>query len=79
MVNKAIRFAVNAHEGQCRKGTERPYILHPIEVASIVARMTDDQEVICAAVLHDTVEDCNNITPKLLREMFSPRVAELVA
>ena len=78
MVNKAIRFAVNAHEGQFRKGTDRPYILHPIEVGSIVARMTDDPEIISAAVLHDTVEDCDNITIELLRELFSPRVAALV-
>ena len=60
MINKAIAFAVKAHEGQPRKGTEIPYIFHPLEVGMIVSRITDDEEVIAAAVLHDTVEDCGN-------------------
>lgn len=79
MINKAIRFAVNAHEGQVRKGTTRPYILHPLEVGSVVARMTDDPEIISAAILHDTVEDCDGVTAELLEREFSPRVAALVA
>lgn len=78
MVNKAIRFATKAHEGQLRKGTTRPYVLHPLEVGSIVARITDDPEIISAAVLHDTVEDCDEVTPEVLSKAFSPRVAALV-
>lgn len=79
MINKAIRFAVDAHEGQVRKGTTRPYILHPLEVGGIVARMTDDPELISAAILHDTVEDCEGVTPEVLRTEFSERVAFLVS
>lgn len=78
MVDKAIEFATRAHEGQFRKGTTRPYILHPLEVSEIVATMTDDEEIISAAVLHDTVEDCEGVTVELIEREFSKRVAELV-
>lgn len=61
MINEAIEFAAKAHEGQLRKGTKKPYIVHPIEVSEIVSAMTDDEEVICAAVLHDTIEDCRGL------------------
>ena len=78
MIDKAIAFATKAHEGQFRKGTTRPFILHPLEVGKIVATMTEDEEVICAAILHDTIEDCEEITEHVIRDEFSPRVAELV-
>ena len=55
VIEKAIGFAVKAHAGALRKGTNLPYILHPLEAASIAAQMTDDQEIIAATVLHDTV------------------------
>ena len=44
-VDKAIAFATKAHEGQFRKGTSRPYIVHPIEVCDIVASMTRDEDI----------------------------------
>lgn len=78
MLNEAIEFATKAHEGQFRKGTKRPYIVHPIEVADIVTTMTRDQEVICAAVLHDTIEDCAGVTKETLEDRFGERVAMLV-
>lgn len=78
LVEKAKEFATKAHEGQLRKGTDRPYIVHPIEVAQIVATMTDDREVIAAALLHDTIEDCEQVTKELLEEQFGKRVADLV-
>ena len=74
MVNKAISFATKAHEGQFRKGTTRPFILHPLEVGTIVASMTADTEVICAAILHDTIEDCEGITEEVIDREFSKRV-----
>ncbi|MFR5674228.1 MAG: phosphohydrolase, partial [Agathobacter rectalis] len=46
MIDKAIEFATRAHRGQFRKGTRRPYIVHPIEVGDIVCSMTTDEEVI---------------------------------
>lgn len=79
MVEKAIEFATKAHEGQFRKGTTRPYIVHPLEVGRIVATMTDDEEIISAAILHDTVEDCEDVTVERLAQEFSDRVANLVA
>lgn len=78
MIEKAIAFATQAHEGQFRKGTKRPFILHPLEVGKIVSTMTADEEVICAAVLHDTIEDCEGITAEILCHEFTPRVAGLV-
>ena len=74
----ALRFATEAHAGMVRKSGEMPYILHPMEVATIAATMTDDREVLAAALLHDVVED----TPHTLAEiesLFGPRVAALVA
>ena len=78
MINEAIEFATKAHEGQFRKGTKRPYIVHPVEVADIVTSMTQDEEIICAAVLHDTIEDCEGVTAEVLEERFGQRVASLV-
>lgn len=78
MINEAIEFATKAHEGQFRKGTKRPYIVHPVEVADIVASMTQDEEVISAAVLHDTIEDCGGVTAEILKDKFGARVASLV-
>ena len=46
MVQKAIDFATKVHEGQYRKGTDRPYIVHPMEVGKIVSTMTQDEEII---------------------------------
>ena len=79
MINKAIEFATRAHAGQFRKGTSRPYIVHPIEVGDIVSTMTKDKEIISAAVLHDTIEDCAGVSRELLAEEFSERVAGIVA
>jgi len=78
ILGDAICFAVRAHSGTTRKGTNTPYILHPLEAATIAGTMTDDQEVIAAAALHDVVED----TPTTLEEIrgrFGGRVAALVA
>lgn len=78
MIEEAIAFATKAHEGQVRKGTKRPYIVHPIEVGQIVSTMTDDEEVIAAAILHDTIEDCEDVTAEVLRREFGERVAFFV-
>lgn len=78
MINKAISFALRAHEGQLRKGTKLPYIVHPMEVGAIVSRMTTDEEVIAAAILHDTLEDCESVTFDTLFQAFGERVAKIV-
>jgi (p)ppGpp synthase/HD superfamily hydrolase len=79
MIDEAIEFAAKAHEGQFRKGTKRPYIVHPVEVADIVSTMTTDEEIISAAVLHDTIEDCTDVTEEILEKKFGKRVAFMVA
>ena len=72
MVQKAIDFATKVHEGQYRKGTDRPYIVHPMEVGKIVSTMTQDEEIISAAILHDTIEDCEGCGCKCVkRDVFS--------
>lgn len=78
VIEKAIAFATRAHEGQVRKGTKRPFITHPLEVGKIVSTMTNDKEVICAAILHDTIEDCEHITEDIICQEFTARIAELV-
>ena len=77
LLDKAITFATSVHEGQLRKGTNIPYILHPLEAASIVGTMTTDDEIIAAAVLHDVVEDTDT-TIEQVHELFGKRVAKLV-
>lgn len=77
LLEEAIIFAVQAHSNQFRKGTQTPYILHPLEAAAIVASMTDDLEIIAAAVLHDTLED-THISVDEISAKFGQRVADLV-
>lgn len=74
---KAVAFAMKAHEGQTRKDGG-VYILHPLEDAVIVGTMTGDLEILAAAVLHDTVED-TEVTAQDILDNFGERVAELVA
>ena len=78
ILDRAIIFAVKAHTGTERRGKGYPYIVHPMEAVEIVATMTKDQELLAAAMLHDTVED-TNVTVDQIRDEFGDRVAELVA
>ena len=75
-VEKAYHYAVEHHEGQKRKSGE-PFVNHPIQVASIIAEMEFDTESICAALLHDVVEDTDATREDLVRE-FGETVALLV-
>ena len=77
LVSEAIAFAVKAHDGMRRKKSDAPYILHPMEAAVIVGTMTDDQNLIAAAALHDVVEDAG-ITLEEIEAKFGTRVRELV-
>ncbi len=78
LLEEAIEFAARAHEGDHRKGGGNPYIVHPVEAMVIVGSMTDDVEVIAAAVLHDVVED-TDFTLEDIEENFGAKIAELVA
>ena len=77
LVTQAAVFAANAHDGATRKGSGIPYIVHPMEAASIAATLTDDPHVVAAAVLHDVMEDCG-VSFEELRARFGERVATLV-
>ena len=77
LVSEAVAFAVKAHDGMRRKKSEAPYILHPMEAAVIVGSMTDDQNLIAAAALHDVVEDAG-VTIEEVEAKFGKRVRELV-
>ena len=78
LVSEAIAFATMAHDGMRRRKGDSPYILHPMEVGTIIGTMTDDQEVIAAGVLHDVVEDAG-ISIEEIGVRFGARVKELVA
>ena len=77
LVSEAIAFAVKAHDGMRRKNSEVPYILHPMEAAVIVGTMSDDQNLLATAALHDVVEDAG-VTIEEIEEKFGHRVRELV-
>jgi len=76
-VFKATGFATKAHNEQCRKGTQAPYIAHPLGVAQILARYRCSEEIIAAAILHDTVED-TSVTLEDVKKEFGDRIADLV-
>ena len=73
---KAYNFAVEKHGNQLRKSGE-PYIIHPMQVAYILADLGLDDDTICAALLHDVVEDTYVTHEDLINE-FSLEVAEMV-
>ena len=77
-IEKAYEYAYLLHEGQFRASGEA-YISHPIAVAEIVAGLELDTDSICAALLHDTVEDCSDKTNlKEIEKLFGADVAMLV-
>ena len=77
LVQKALTFATIAHDGQIRKYTKQPYIVHPIEVMEIVSTVEHDDEMLAAALLHDVVED-TIVTIEEIRQEFGSDVAFLV-
>ena len=76
VIRKAYEFALKAHGDQKRKSGE-PYIIHPLEVAYIITTLELDDESICAALLHDVVED-TDVTREDIEREFGPNVLELV-
>lgn len=77
LLDRAITFAVKAHQGMERKGKGFPYVVHPMEAVCIVATITNDQELLAAAALHDVIEDTYTTADDLKKE-FGERVAMLV-
>jgi (p)ppGpp synthase/HD superfamily hydrolase len=77
LILRATAYAERWHRGTPRKYTGEPYIVHPIEVAQLVASVGAGDEVVAAALLHDVVEDCG-ITVLQIHRAFGPDVAVLV-
>lgn len=77
IIIKAYNYAKEKHGTQCRKSGE-PYIIHPVQVAYILADIGLDESTICAALLHDVVEDTEVTHEDLVRD-FSEEIANMVA
>jgi (p)ppGpp synthase/HD superfamily hydrolase len=77
LIESAIELAAKAHHNQNRKGTDIPYITHPLAVGIILARAGCSDEVIIAGILHDTVED-TSVTLDCLRDNFGENVYMIV-
>ena len=78
MIFKAIEFAARAHSGQYRKGTQVPYIVHPLNVGRLLIEAGASEAVAAAGILHDTLEDAG-VTLEAVCRTFGAEVAELVA
>jgi (p)ppGpp synthase/HD superfamily hydrolase len=78
LIFRAIEFAAAAHAGQYRKGTEVPYIVHPLNAARLLLMAGCPEHVAAAAVLHDVIEDTAYGFDDIERQ-FGQRIAQLVA
>lgn len=78
VVSDAIECAIVAHEGQTRKGTDIPYVIHPLRVGLKLSELGCSDDVVVAGILHDTVED-TPVTDEDLKRDFGEKVAALVA
>lgn len=76
LITKAYNYANSKHGDQCRRSGE-PYIIHPLNVAYILADIGLDDSTICAALLHDVVED-TEVTDVDIRQEFGIEIAEMV-
>ena len=76
LIEKAYNLANSKHQGQFRKSGEA-YIIHPLNVAAILTEINADYETLCAALLHDTIEDAD-VTPQELEKEFGHTVKILV-
>lgn len=78
LIERALVLALRAHEGHVRKDSPIPYIVHPLEVALILARHGFSDTVVAAALVHDTVED-TPVTLEEIRRELGDEAAALVA
>jgi (p)ppGpp synthase/HD superfamily hydrolase len=77
MIKKAIRYAIKAHASQMRKGTDFPYIEHPIHVDVLLQQIGASEEVVVSGILHDTLEDTLVTEADILTE-FGETVLSLI-
>src|SRR5215472_630011 len=76
IIKKAYVYSAKVHQGQLRNSGE-PYLIHPLEVAGVLADLKLDEASIVTGLLHDTIED-TLATPEELGELFGPEVTRLV-
>lgn len=86
-IQKAINFSIRVHWSRqfgdklFRKGTNVPYITHPLAVGLILSQAGANEDVICAGILHDTIEDCSpygTVSRSSIARMFGDDVARMV-
>ncbi|PCJ74487.1 MAG: phosphohydrolase [Rhodobacteraceae bacterium] len=78
-ISRAEAFARKRHEGQTRKGAaQEPYINHVEDVARLTRKFGGNDDEVCAAWLHDTVEDCPPTSVEEIARAFSPEIASIV-
>lgn len=75
---RALDHARIAHAAQVRKGSNIPYLYHPLAVASLVIEFGGDEDQAIAGLLHDVVEDCGQVHERIVRAQFGDRVANIV-
>ncbi len=76
---KAQQFATEVHKGQFREDNKTPYITHPKAVVGLLKGIgIQDGDIICAAWLHDTIEDCG-VSSEQIRREFSPNISRIVS
>jgi hypothetical protein len=78
LIQRALNKAAALHSEHDRKGLGLPYIVHPVAVACLVSEYTEDETVVAAALLHDTVEDAAGYTVARLEKEFGQRIAGIV-
>ncbi len=78
LTTQALYFAAQAHDGQRRKGTDVPYIVHPVSVAMRLLKIAADEKAVAGALLHDTLEDTST-TYDDLSGVFGKDIADIVA
>ncbi len=76
----AMHFCMKAHAGQWRRKNRVPYALHPFRVMSFIREVLgiNDTDVLCTALLHDTIEDCKDVTFEVLVDQFGHSIADVV-
>lgn len=75
--DKALEFASIKHEGQLDDQGRQYFFAHIIQVHSLLKDVTDDEEILCAGILHDTIEDTKTTYEELIHE-FNKEIADLV-
>jgi (p)ppGpp synthase/HD superfamily hydrolase len=78
-IRLALKIAATQHQGQFRKDQNTPFIIHPVEVALIVSEISADENTLCAALLHDVLEDTTGYSIENLTSDFGSKTADIVS